>query len=184
MLFSHPADFTPVCTTEFVALATRAPEFEARKVQLIGLSIDSIHSHLAWMRDIEQHLGVRVPFPVIADLDMAVATRYGMIHPGAATTAAVRSVFFIDPKGVLRAMLYYPLSTGRNVDELLRVIDALQMTDAHGVSTPANWRPGDNVVVPAPATSQQLEIEEGKKQDYEYKRWYLRLKRIEEPTAV
>jgi peroxiredoxin (alkyl hydroperoxide reductase subunit C) len=184
LLFSHPADFTPVCTTEFIALSKRAPEFEERDVQLLGLSIDSIHAHLAWMQDIEQHLGVVVPFPVIADLDMRVASLYGMIHPGASNTAAVRSVFIIDPKRVLRAMLYYPLSTGRNVAELLRMIDALQTTDRYGVSTPANWEPGDNVVVPAPLTMQDLETEEAKKQDYDYKRWYLRMKMVDAGVPV
>jgi peroxiredoxin (alkyl hydroperoxide reductase subunit C) len=178
LLFSHPADFTPVCTTEFVALAKRAGEFEARGVQLLGLSIDSIHAHLAWMQDIELFLGTRVPFPVIADLDMKVASLYGMIHPGESTTAAVRSVFVIDPGRILRAMLYYPLSTGRNVDELLRLIDALQTTDAHAVFTPANWRPGDSVIVPAPLTTAQVETEELKKEEYEYHRWYLRLKQL------
>lgn len=184
LLFSHPADFTPVCTTEFVAFSQRAAEFDQRGVQLLGLSIDSVHAHLAWMRDIEQAFGVVVPFPVIADLDMRVATLYGMVHPGASSTAAVRTVFLIDPKGMLRAMLYYPLSTGRNIEELLRMVDALQTTDRYGVSTPANWRPGESVVVPAPLTMQDLAAEEARKHDYDYKRWYLRLKQVDTAVAT
>lgn len=178
VLFSHPADFTPVCTTEFKAFSELAPEFEKRNAQLLGLSVDSVPSHLAWLRDIEQNLGVKVPFPVIADLDTKVAQKYGMIHPGASTTAAVRAVFIIDPKGILRAMVYYPLTTGRWMPEFLRVLDALQTTDANGVSTPANWTPGDEVVVPAPASTEALQAEEARKGEYDYKSWYLRLKRL------
>jgi peroxiredoxin (alkyl hydroperoxide reductase subunit C) len=178
LLFSHPADFTPVCTTEFIEFANLAPEFERRGVQLIGLSVDSVPAHLAWIRDIEQSFGVQVRFPVIADLDMKVAQQYGMLHPGASTTATVRAVFVIDPKGVLRAMLYYPLTTGRPMPELLRLIDALQTTDAYGVSTPACWCPGEPVVVPAPLTAQALSAEEARRDQYDYRRWYLRLKAI------
>lgn len=178
VLFSHPADFTPTCTTEFIAFAELAPEFEKRNAQLLGLSVDSVPSHLAWMRDIEVNLGVKVPFPVIADLEMKVAKLYGMIHPGASTTAAVRAVFLIDPKGILRAMVYYPLTTGRWMPEFLRLLDALQTTDAHGVSTPANWEPGKDVIVPAPATVEALEAEEAQKDKYDYKSWYLRLRSL------
>ena len=179
VLFSHPADFTPVCTTEFQSFAVRANEFEKRNVQLIGLSIDSVHSHLAWLQEIERVFGIKVPFPVIADLDMKVATLYGMIHPKAATTAAVRAVFVIDDKGVLRAMLYYPLSAGRNISEILRLIDSLQTTDKYGTSTPANWNPGDPVVVPAPTEADQLESEQqSEAKGYDYKTWYLRLKKL------
>lgn len=180
VLFSHPADFTPVCTTEFVGFAQLAPEFEQRNAQLLGLSIDSVPAHLAWTRDIEENLGVKVPFPVIADLDTKVAQLYGMIHPGASATATVRAVFLIDPKRVLRAMVYYPMSTGRAMDEFLRVLDSLQTTDKHSVSTPANWKPGDDVVVPPPATVAAVESEEAKKDQYEYKRWYLRLRPLDE----
>jgi peroxiredoxin 2/4 len=176
LLFSHPADFTPVCTTEFVEFARLTPEFERRGVQLIGLSIDSVPAHLAWLRDIEQAFGVQVTFPVIADLDAGVARQYGMLHPGVSTTATVRAVFAIDPKGILRAMLYYPLTTGRPMVELLRLMDALQTTDAHGVSTPACWHPGEPVVVPAPSTAQALAEEEVRRDQYDYRRWYLRLK--------
>ncbi len=152
VLFSHPADFTPVCSTEFMAFAQNYGEFEKRNAVLIGLSVDSVYSHIAWMRNIEEHSGIKIPFPVIADLDMKVAQLFGMIHPGAAATATVRTVFFIDDKGIVRAMIYYPMSCGRNMDEILRVLDALQTADANSVATPANWRPGDPVVVPAPAT--------------------------------
>ncbi|MEO1226629.1 MAG: peroxiredoxin [Pseudomonadota bacterium] len=152
VLFSHPADFTPVCTTEFVALAKVAPSLRERGVELLGLSIDSIYAHLAWMETIETSFGVAIPFPVIADHDRAVATSYGMVMPGDSTTETSRCVFFIDPNGIVRAMIYYPLTTGRNVDEIVRVIQALQTTDAKQVATPANWRPGDKVILPAPRT--------------------------------
>ena len=152
ILFSHPADFTPVCTTEFVAFAQIASELRKRNTELLGLSIDSTYSHIAWIRNIEQHFKVAIPFPVIADLNKEVATLYGMIMPGESKTETSRCVFVIDPNGILRAMIYYPLTTGRNMDEILRLIDALQTTDKHGVATPANWRPGDKVIVPPPKT--------------------------------
>jgi len=178
LLFSHPADFTPVCTTEFMAFSQLAPEFEKRNVQLLGLSVDSVPSHLAWIRDIEENLGVKIPFPVIADLDTRVAQLYGMIHPGASATSAVRAVFIIDPNRILRAMVYYPLTTGRFMQEFLRVIDGLQTTDKFSVSTPANWQPGDEVIVPAPGSAEALQAEEAKKEQYDYKRWYLRFKKL------
>ena len=152
ILFSHPADFTPVCTTEFIEFAKIAPELRHRGVELLGLSIDSTYSHIAWVRNIEQHFKVTIPFPVIADLNKEVATLYGMIMPGESKTEASRCVFIIDPNQVVRAMIYYPLTTGRNMDEILRLIDALQTTDKHGVATPANWRPGDQVIIPPPKT--------------------------------
>lgn len=154
ILFSHPADFTPVCTTEFIAFAEIAPELRKRNVELLGLSIDSTYSHIAWVRNIEQHFGVKIPFPVIADLNKEVASLYGMIMPGESKTETSRCVFVIDPNGLLRAMIYYPLTTGRNMDEILRLIDALQVTDKHGVATPANWRPGQKVIVPPPKTTE------------------------------
>jgi len=152
IFFSHPADFTPVCTTEFVAFAQIAPELKKRNVELLGLSIDSTYSHIAWVRNIEQHFKVQIPFPVIADLNKEVAGLYGMIMPGESKTETSRCVFVIDPNQIVRAMIYYPLTTGRNMDEILRLIDALQTTDTHGVATPANWRPGDQVIVPPPKT--------------------------------
>ncbi len=171
ILFSHPADFTPVCTTEFIAFSEIYPQLQERGVELLGLSIDSNYSHIAWVRNIEANLGVHIPFPIIADIDMKVATKYGMIHPGASSTQAVRAVFVIDDKGLLRAMIYYPLSNGRNMDEILRLVDALQTSDHHNVATPANWRPGDKVVVPPPAT--QAGAEERVKEGYECVDWYL-----------
>ncbi|MGE5832349.1 MAG: peroxiredoxin [Methanomicrobiales archaeon] len=176
VLFSHPADFTPVCTTEFLAFAKIHDELAALNVQLIGLSVDSVSSHLAWVRNIREKMGVTIPFPIIADLTMKVAKRYGMIHPGASTTAAVRCVFFIDDKGILRAMIYYPLQNGRYMPEILRLVKALQTTDQYKVSTPANWQPGEKVVVPAPKTVADMEkrLSEG----YDCKEWYLCFKKI------
>ncbi|MDD1712275.1 MAG: peroxiredoxin [Methanoregulaceae archaeon] len=176
VMFSHPADFTPVCTTEFVAFAGVADELKEMNVFLMGLSIDSVHSHLAWIRNVKEKMGVQISFPVIADLDMKIARKYGMIHPGSSSTATIRTVFFIDDKGVMRAMIYYPLSNGRYIPEIVRLIKALQTTDKHGVSTPANWQPGDKVVVPAPKTAAEMEkrLSEG----YECKDWYLCFKKV------
>jgi peroxiredoxin (alkyl hydroperoxide reductase subunit C) len=171
VLFSHPADFTPVCTTEFVALARCAEEFAKRNVKLVGLSVDSIHSHLAWLRNIEEKLGVKIPFPVIADVGMKVANKFGMIQPEASTTAAVRALFVIDPEGFIQAITYYPLQTGRSTDEILRLVDALQTTHQHYVATPADWRPGEKVIVPPPLTQEQ--VEELLRSDYEKIDFYL-----------
>jgi peroxiredoxin (alkyl hydroperoxide reductase subunit C) len=170
VLFSHPADFTPVCTTEFIEFARNQEAFDRLNVQLIGLSIDSIYAHIAWIRNIEENFGVKVRFPLIADLDTKVAQTYGMIHPGAASTATVRAVFVIDDKGVVRAMIYYPLTNGRNIDEVLRIVQALQTHEEYKVSTPANWRPGDKCIVPPPVTQEAAEkrMQEG----YETTDWY------------
>ena len=176
VLFSHPADFTPVCTTEFVEFARQTEEFEKRNVQLVGLSIDSVYAHIAWVRNIEQNFGVNVKFPVIADLDMKVALAYGMIHPGAASTATVRCVFIIDDKGIVRAMIYYPLTNGRNIDEILRLIDALQTHEQYKVATPANWRPGDKVIVPPPLT--QEGAAKRVNEPYEVTDWYFSKKEL------
>ncbi len=157
MLFSHPADFTPVCTTEFVAFSQSQPDFEKLNVQLIGLSIDSVYAHIAWVRDIEKKFSLKVPFPVIADLDQKVARAYGMVHEAVSDTAAVRAVFFIDPKNTIRTILYYPMSLGRNVQELVRIVEALQTADANACATPANWKPGEAVVVPPPLTQSDAE---------------------------
>lgn len=156
LLFSHPADFTPVCTTELSEFARRAAEFGGKKVKLIGLSIDSVHSHLAWRENIREKLGVSIDYPLIADLDMAVARRYGMIHPGEGSTVTVRAVFLIDPKNTIRALVYYPLNTGRNIDELMRLVDALQTADGNAVACPVNWKKGDKVIVPPPKTEQEV----------------------------
>ena len=177
ILFSHPADFTPVCTTEFLAFADIHGELEKLGVQLIGLSIDSHYSHIAWVRNIEEKFGVKIPFPVIADLDMKVAKKYGMLHPGASGTSTVRCVFVIDPKRILRAMIYYPLSNGRSMPEILRLVQALQTTDKHGVATPANWQPGDKVIVPPPPS--QAAAEKRMTEGYECTDWYFCKKNLE-----
>lgn len=158
ILFSHPADFTPVCTTEFITFARMAGEFEEMNVKLLGLSIDSLHSHLAWAKSIESIAWngepVVLPFPIIADISMNVAKMYGMIQT-VAKTQTVRAVFIIDPDGIIRTVLYYPMSTGRNFDEIKRIIQSLQKHDEDHVSTPADWRPGDPVVMGAPLTLEE-----------------------------
>ena len=176
VLFSHPADFTPVCTTEFMAFARRNREFQALNTELLGLSIDSHFAHVAWVRNIKEKFGVDIPFPVIADLNMKVANAYGMIQPGASDTATVRATFIIDDKGVLRAMLYYPMTNGRSIDEILRLVTALQTSDANGIATPENWQPGEMVIVPPPATAAAAEarMNEG----YECTDWYFCKKAI------
>jgi alkyl hydroperoxide reductase subunit AhpC len=148
VLFSHPADFTPVCTTELGLTAKLKPEFDKRNVKAIALSVDPAESHKGWIADIEETQDTVVGFPIIADEDRKVATLYDMIHPNASTTATVRTLFVIDPNKKVRLSLTYPMSTGRNFDEVLRVIDALQLTDAHTVATPGNWKDGDDVIIP------------------------------------
>jgi len=154
ILFSHPADFTPVCTSEFMTFASMQEEFKSLNCELVGLSVDGLYSHIAWLRTIKEKIeykgmkNVEVTFPLIEDITMEVAKKYGMIQPGESTTKAVRAVFFIDPKGIIRAMIYYPLSLGRNFDELKRVVIALQTADKFQVAMPADWRPGDDVIVP------------------------------------
>lgn len=177
VLFSHPADFTPVCTTEFIAFAERFGEFQKRNTDILGVSIDSIYSHLAWVQAIKEKLGVTIPFPIVADLDMKVASAYGMVHPGASSTAAVRSVFIIDDKQNIRALVYYPMSAGRNIDEIVRLLDALQTGDKHGVACPAQWQPGEKVVVPAPTTQKGVaeRLADG---SVEIKDWYLSMKKL------
>jgi len=153
ILFSHPADFTPVCTTEFMTFATLADEFKALNTELVGLSVDSLYAHIAWLRKIQElewkgMKNVEVQFPLIEDIRMDVANKYGMIQPGQSNTQAVRAVFIIDPEGKIRTILYYPLSTGRNFDEIKRIILALQKADKDSMATPADWRPGDDVIIP------------------------------------
>ena len=157
ILFSHPADFTPVCTTEFMTFASMADDFKALNTELVGLSVDSLYAHIAWLRKIQElewngKKNVEVKFPLIEDIRMEVANKYGMIQPGQSNTQAVRAVFVIDPQGKIRTMLYYPLSTGRNFDEIKRIIQALQKADADKVATPADWRPGDDVIIPTPGS--------------------------------
>jgi len=176
ILFSHPADFTPVCTTEFIAFARRADDFKALTCELLGLSIDSHYAHIAWVRNIQEKFGVDVPFPIIADLSMDVAKAYGMIQPGASDTSAVRATFVIDPEGILRAMVYYPMTNGRSVDEFLRLLEALQMSDKNGVATPEAWQPGQPVIVPPPATAEAAEVRAG--EGYDTTDWYFSKKNV------
>ncbi len=171
VFFSHPADFTPVCSTELVEFGRRYGEFEERKTKLIGLSVDSIHSHLAWTQNLLHILKVKLPYPLIADLATDVAQKYGMIHPGESATVTVRALFVIDPNGVIRAIIYYPLNVGRNADEVLRLLDALQTTDRNGVACPVNWRKGEKVIVPPPKT--ESEVTDRLKANYERLDFYL-----------
>ena len=156
VMFSHPADFTPVCTTEMSGFAQRKQEFEALNTELLGLSIDSIHSHLAWVNNVREKTGVYFNFPIIADLDMKVSKLYGMLQPNESETAAVRAVFFIDPKKTVRLIMYYPLNVGRNMDEILRALEALQYSDAYKVAMPLNWKKGDKVIIPPPKTLDEM----------------------------
>ena len=154
ILFSHPADFTPVCTSEFMTFATMAEKFEKANTKLVGLSVDGLYSHIAWLRTIKEKIeykgmkDVEVKFPLIEDITMEVAQKYGMMMPGESNTKAVRAVFFIDPKGIIRTILYYPLSLGRNFEEIYRVVIGLQTADAFSVALPADWQVGDDVIVP------------------------------------
>jgi peroxiredoxin 2/4 len=157
VLFSHPADFTPVCTTEMSGFALRKSEFDALNTELIGLSIDSIHAHLAWVNNVKEKTGVYFDFPIIADLDMKVSKMYGMLQPNESETAAVRAVFFIDPAKKIRLIMYYPLNVGRNMDEILRVLYALQVSDREKVALPLNWKKGDLAIVPPPTTLEQMQ---------------------------
>lgn len=170
VLFSHPADFTPVCTTEFIAFARSYERFRALNCELLGLSVDSNYAHIAWVRNIKERFGVEIPFPVIEDLTMQIAHDYGMIQPGASDTSTVRATFFIDPDARIRALVYYPMTNGRSVEEFLRLLEALQTSDAHAVSTPEGWRPGDKVIVPAPATA--ADAEKRDRAGYETIDWY------------
>lgn len=183
ILFSHPADFTPVCTTEFMTFASMMDEFKALNTDLIGLSVDSLYAHIAWLRRIKEieykgMKNIEVTFPLIEDITMDVAKKYGMIQPGQSNTQAVRAVFVIDPNGIIRTILYYPLSTGRNFDEIKRIILALQKADKDGVATPADWRPGDDVIVP-PAGSCGIAKErmESKAEDQYCLDWFMCLKK-------
>ncbi len=187
ILFSHPADFTPVCTTEFMTFARMQDEFKALNCELIGLSIDSHYSHIAWLRTIREKIewngmkGMEVKFPVIADLSMDVAMKYGMVQLGASDTQAVRAVFFIDPESKVRALIYYPLSNGRNFDELKRLLQAMQTSDKYKVATPADWRPGDRVIIPPPPTTAVAdERVRNAGTDYECLDWFLCLRKLPE----
>ena len=185
ILFSHPADFTPVCTTEFITFASIQDDLKKLNTELIGLSIDSNFSHIAWLRTIKEKVKFRnwsdvdVTFPVIADLKMDVARKYGMLQPAASETQAVRAVFFIDPKGVMRALIYYPLSNGRNFDEIKRLLIAMQTSDKYGVATPADWRPGEDVIIPPPGTA-QLAKERVAEQGDKCVDWFLCFKKLDQ----
>jgi peroxiredoxin (alkyl hydroperoxide reductase subunit C) len=184
VFFSHPADFTPVCTTEFMTFASMSDEFKALNCELLGLSIDSTYSHIAWLRTIKEKIeyrgmkDVEVKFPVISDLTMEVSKAFGMLQPSASTTQAVRAVFIIDPDAVVRAILYYPLSNGRNVPEIKRMVIAMQHSDEHGIATPANWELGDDVIIPPPGSCGVAEERVGKAgAEYECLDWFLCLKK-------
>ncbi|MEQ9404609.1 MAG: peroxiredoxin [Cyclobacteriaceae bacterium] len=157
VMFSHPADFTPVCTTEMSGFAQRKAEFEALNAELLGLSIDSIHAHLGWVDNVRKNTGVYFDFPIIADLDMKVSRLYGMLQPNESETAAVRAVFIIDPVKKVRLIMYYPLNVGRNMNEILRALEALQTSDKYKVAMPLDWKKGDKVIVPPPKTLKEME---------------------------
>ena len=176
ILFSHPADFTPVCTTEFIGFAKAAETFKSMNCELLGLSIDSLFSHLAWVRNIEEKFGQKITFPIIEDIKMEVASAYGMVHPGAADTQAVRASFFIDPKGILRAMVYYPMSNGRSINEFVRLLQAMQTSDKNSVATPEGWTPGCDVIVPPPKTSEAADKRAS--EGYNTVDWYFSTKKL------
>jgi peroxiredoxin 2/4 len=176
VLFSHPADFTPVCTTEFMGFTRHADDFKAMNTELLGLSIDSNYAHIAWVRSIKEKFGVEIPFPIIEDISMNVASAYGMVHPGASDTQAVRATFFIDPNGTLRAMVYYPMSNGRSIAEFVRLMQALQTADANKVATPEGWQPGQDVIVPPPQTAPAAEARAG--EGYNTVDWYFSTKSL------
>ena len=161
LLFSHPADFTPVCSTELGEFARRQAEFDELGTRLIGISIDSVHSHLAWRENLAEKMGVTIGYPLIADHNGAVAQKFGMLHPGESATVTVRAVFFIDPKKTIRAIIYYPLNIGRNIDEVKRTLQALQTADGNGVACPVNWKPGEKVIVPPPKTEKEVAERKG-----------------------
>ncbi|MGD9940072.1 MAG: peroxiredoxin [Clostridia bacterium] len=191
ILFSHPADFTPVCTSEFMTFAKLAPDFEKLNTKLVGLSVDGLYSHIAWLRTIKEKIeykgmkDIEVKFPLIEDITMEVAKKYGMIQPGESNTKAVRAVFVIDPKGVIRTIIYYPLSMGRNFDELIRVIQALQTADAFSVATPADWRPGDDVIVPtAGSCGVAKDRMEGKAEGVTCHDWFFCTKKISKEEVL
>jgi len=191
ILFSHPADFTPVCTSEFMTFASLEEKFAKVNTKLVGLSVDGLYSHIAWLRAIKEKIefrnmkDVEVKFPLIEDITMEVARKYGMIMPDESSTKAVRAVFIVDPNGVIRTIIYYPLSLGRNFDELYRVIVALQTADHFSIATPADWQPGDDVIVP-PAGSCGVAKDrmDGKEKDVECKDWFFCMKKLAKETIL
>lgn len=177
VMFSHPADFTPVCTTELSGFAARKGEFDALNTELLGLSIDSIHAHLGWVQNVRENTGVYFDFPIIADIDMKVSKLYGMLQPNESETAAVRAVFFIDPSKKIRLIMYYPLNVGRNMNEILRVLEALQISDEHKVAMPLDWKKGDKVIVGPPKTLDELNARLAD-DSLEKVDWYLAMKNL------
>lgn len=191
ILFSHPADFTPVCTSEFMTFASMEQKFNEANCKLVGLSVDGLYSHIAWLRTIKEKIeykgmkNVEVTFPLIEDITMNVAKKYGMIQPGESNTKAVRAVFFIDPKGIIRTIIYYPLSLGRNFEELYRVLIALQTADEFGIATPADWQPGDDVIVPpAGSCGTAKERMEGKDPNVKCYDWFFCTKKLDKDTVM
>jgi peroxiredoxin (alkyl hydroperoxide reductase subunit C) len=190
ILFSHPADFTPVCTSEFMTFASLEDKFAELNCKLVGLSVDGLYSHIAWLRTIKEKIeykgmkDIEVKFPLIEDITMEVAKKYGMIQPGESNTKAVRAVFVIDPKGIIRTIIYYPLSLGRNFDELLRVVQALQTADAFSVATPADWRPGDDVIVPTAGSCGTAKDRMEGKEDMKCYDWFFCTKEISKEKVL
>jgi len=190
ILFSHPADFTPVCTSEFMTFASLEDKFAEANCKLVGLSVDGLYSHIAWLRTIKEKIeykgmkNIEVKFPLIEDITMEVAHKYGMMQPGESNTKAVRAVFFIDPKGIIRTIIYYPLSLGRNFDELYRVVVALQTADSFGVAMPADWRPGDDVIVPTAGSCGVAKERMESKQDMHCYDWFFCTKKLPEEKVM
>ncbi|MDX9772808.1 MAG: peroxiredoxin [Bacteroidales bacterium] len=190
ILFSHPADFTPVCTSEFMTFASMADRFEKANTKLVGLSVDGLYSHIAWLRTIKEKIeykgmkNVEVKFPLIEDITMEVATKYGMMMPGESNTKAVRAVFVIDPKGIIRTIIYYPLSMGRNFEELYRVILALQTADAFSVATPADWQPGDDVIVPTAGSCGVAKERMESKEEMKCYDWFFCTKKLDKQKVL
>jgi peroxiredoxin (alkyl hydroperoxide reductase subunit C) len=190
ILFSHPADFTPVCTSEFMTFAHMEEDFEKANCKLVGLSVDGLYSHIAWLRTIKEKIeykgmkDIEVTFPLIEDITMNVAKKYGMIQPGEDTTKAVRAVFFIDPKGMIRTIIYYPLSLGRNFDELYRVLIALQTADEFSIATPADWRPGDDVIVPPAGSCGTAKDRMEGKEDMTCYDWFFCTKKLDKEKVL
>jgi peroxiredoxin 2/4 len=190
ILFSHPADFTPVCTSEFMTFATMADQFEAANCKLVGLSVDGLYSHIAWLRTIKEKIeykgmkNVEVKFPLIEDITMEIAKMYGMLQPGESNTKCVRAVFMIDPKGIIRAIIYYPLSLGRNFDELYRALIALRTADEFGIATPADWRPGDEVIVPTAGSCGVAKERMEGKEDMKCYDWFFCTRKLDKETIL
>jgi len=190
ILFSHPADFTPVCTSEFITFASMEEQFARANCKLVGLSVDGLYSHIAWLRTIKEKIeykgkkNVEVNFPLIEDISMNVAKKYGMIQPGEDSTKAVRAVFYIDPKGIIRTIIYYPLSLGRNFDEIYRALIALQTADEFKVATPADWRPGDDVIISPAGSCGSAKNRMDGKEDMECQDWFFCTRKLEKDKVL